>query len=131
MFSFTEVDHTIRALAKTDYWQGLYAQSKEVSGIQLFQNQSNFTTYQMSFLANLSFYSGLYMDIAMGEVSNLVTDNELYEDCYWYFKSQERKSKMKIAGIPSGEHGTVVQRIKDDKEVITNKNIWNFTKSRK
>ena len=73
MFSFTEVDQTIRILTKTDYWQSLYHQSKELSGVYLFENNSNFTTYQVSFLANLSFYSNIYMDIAMGE--RLATDS--------------------------------------------------------
>ena len=131
MFSFSEVDQIIRKLAKSTYWQSIYYQCKELGCVQLFENTSEFTSYQLSFLGNLSFYSSIHMDIGMGKVSDLVLEDELYEDCYWYYKSQEHKSKTKRAGITDGEHGTTVKRIQEDKEVITTKNLWSFTKSRK
>ena len=57
----------IRELAKNNYWQTIYSQSKETS-LQLFKNRTEFTYIQITFLNYLSFYSSLFLDVAMGEV---------------------------------------------------------------
>ena len=130
IFSFDEIPGLLRKIARKDYWQSLYSLAKEgVSGIQMLENTRNFTFYQMLFLNNLSFYASLYQDIVMGEVSDRVMENEIYQDAYYYYRTEKRLAKTKRANtFADGEHGTVVKQVNDYKEEITNKNLWNFTK---
>ena len=46
----------------------------------------------------MGFYSALNMDIAMGEVSDIVLEDELYEEAYMYYK--QKADKKKIAERP-------------------------------
>lgn len=84
------VYHYMRKLAKSDYYQNIYAYSKE-SNISLFTNNSNFTKIQIIFLTYLAFYHNLETDIYTGDVNELVLENEIYEDSYMMYKQKERK----------------------------------------
>lgn len=120
LVSHDRVFQLLRQIAKKDYWQILYSQAKELSCLTVFDNEKNLTYFQIYFLNQLSFYSSLYMDIAMGDVSKVVTDNEIYEDAYVYYK-RNKTEKNKIT--------TPSPKIKSDKEeVVQNKNQWVFTK---
>jgi len=115
-----------RQLAKSNYWQALYAQAKELGGLYLFENNRNFTELQIYFLSQLSFYNSLYIDIYMGDVSEKVLEHEIYEDAYSYYKSWKRKKekKYKKATVPD-------EKITDyhkDKKAVVNQNQWVFTK---
>jgi len=85
----------LRKLAKNHYWQTLYVQSKEINGISLFKNTCDFTDIQINFLIQLSFYNSLYIDIAIGEVGEIVLDNEIYEDAYYVYKNKDKETKVK------------------------------------
>lgn len=133
IFSFDELESIIRTLSKQNYWQSNYTMVKEgFSGVRLLYNDTDFTYYQMMFLSQLSFYSSLYYDIAMGEVSDRVFENSIYEDAYYHYRTEKRLNKTKRAGVfNDSQHGTVVKKLSDSKEEITNKNLWNFTKVKK
>lgn len=80
-----EVNIIIRKMAKSSRWQAIYSNAKELK-LKLFENELDLTELQVLFLNYLSFYSSLYMDIAMGDVAEFVTDNFIYEDAYMYYK---------------------------------------------
>lgn len=105
----------IRELAKSNYWQTIYSQAKETS-LQMFKNRTEFTYIQVTFLNHLGFYSSLFLDIAMGEVEEIVLDNEIYEDSYMYFK---RKSRFK--------EEQPIKQIHDTKD----KHVWIFKRPSK
>ena len=78
IFPFDYLPGIIRKIAKKDYWQTVYTMAKDyVGGTKLLVNDRDYTHYQMMFLGNLAFYSSLYYDIAMGEVSDRVMQNEI------------------------------------------------------
>lgn len=119
----------LRALAKSDYWQSIYQLSKETNGLNLFYNTCDFTTLQVSFLNEISFYSLLSFDISMGEVDSIVLDNTTYEDAYYYYRANKKNKERKKSGNYSQSVApSVTKTDKNQKEEILNKNQWVFTK---
>ena len=122
-----ELIETIRKRAKSDYWQSLYSQAKEVAGMHIFRNTSDFTELQVLFLNKLAFYNCLYFDIAMGEVTDIVMDNEIYEDAYAYYREEQRGKKKKKKVTTPVVHQTP-NLAKD--EYIVQRNEFVFTKTK-
>lgn len=123
------VENYIRKIAKQSYWQTIYSQAREMSGINIFVNQNNFTNLQVEFLNYLSFYYSLMFDIAYGDVSDIVLDNFIYEDAYYEYKNQQRaKKNKKSKHIPEEQPKDV--RNKHKQNIVLNKNEWVFTKSK-
>jgi hypothetical protein len=83
----------IRQLSKTNYWQTVYGSTKEL-GFQLFENRTNFSELQLLFLNYMGFYSVINMDIALGDVTDIVLENEIYEDAYIHYKNKSDKKKI-------------------------------------
>jgi len=89
-------DKEIRDLAMSFYWQKLYVSSKEINGINLFENACNFTGFQVMFLYWLEIYHSLYRDLSMKEYENL-SENVIrdHRRCdaflYWRQKDNDRK----------------------------------------
>ena len=77
----------IRKLSKTDRWQTLFSYAKELN-IKLFENDTNLTPIQIIFLKYLSFYNSIYTDIAMGDIDEIVLENEIYEDAYIMYRNK-------------------------------------------
>ena len=88
-----------RKLAKSNKYQFLYSQYKE-SGVRIFENECNLTSYQITFLQYLAFYSNLQMAVYMDEVSEIVLDNDIYEDAYTYYKQKNRKKEVRARNTP-------------------------------
>jgi len=84
----------LRKLAKTDYYQSMYASAKEL-GLQLFDNSTDLTKVQLWFLSYMSMYNSINMDIALGEISDRVLENEVYEDAYMVYKKKQFTKDMK------------------------------------
>jgi len=124
LVSYSEVTSLLRQLAKSNYWQSIYAYSKEVGGIQLFLNVSEFTSLQLDFLNELSYFHSIYYDIATDDIDERVLDNDIYTDAYMFYKqSKRKKSHKKKEEIPiTSYHKSQAQ------ENIVNKNQWVFTK---
>ena len=78
-----------RQLAKTDKYQTLCNGAKEL-GLRLFRNDGNYTDLQILFLNFLNFYSIINLDIALGEIDEVVLDNNIYEDSYMFFRRKSR-----------------------------------------
>lgn len=85
----------VRELAKSDYFQSIYSLSKERSDFCLFENKRDFTNLQIMFLKYLNFYSTIYTDIALGDVTDIVLDNHIYEDSYIMYKNKSDSGKLK------------------------------------
>jgi len=95
-----EILDSLRALAKKPYYQAFFAQAKDLS-LRIFENDRDLTFYQIIFLNYLSMYNNLSLDVYLGEVPEIVTDNFIYEDAYLHYKKESRrqetaKSKEKI-----------------------------------
>lgn len=99
----------IRKLARSNRWQLLYAKSKELNGIRLFENELNLSQRQLYFLYWLSMYNSLYQDLAMKEkflTKEVIKDN-IECDAYLYYKATVKPEKEKeikkqnFSGIPS------------------------------
>jgi hypothetical protein len=93
--SSESVQKIIRSLAKGDYWQSIYALSKE-HPIRFFNNDNDFTDIQYLFLKYLNFYNSIFTDIALNEIDSIVLDNEIYEDSYMMFKNKKDKKNPKL-----------------------------------
>lgn len=91
LFRQENLYENLRRLAKSYYWQTVYNQSKEISCIDLFENKKDFSDIQITFLNYLNFYCSLSLDIAMGEVDEIIYKDFIYEDAYMYYR---RKKSM-------------------------------------
>lgn len=87
----------LRKLARSHRWQLLYAKSKEVNGIQIFENNTNFSHIQLRFLYWLSIYNSLYQDLAMKEkyLTREVINSDIECDAYLYYQSVKKPEKVK------------------------------------
>ena len=89
----------IRKLAKTSKFQTIYNCAKEV-GLKLFRNECEYTEIQLLFLNFLNLYATIHLDIALGEIDDLVLDNEIYEDSYLYWRRKSRNEKKENQNNP-------------------------------
>ncbi len=84
----SDILSVVRKIAKSNKWQSIFAYSKEVNNIRLFENDIDFTPLQISFLRYLNFYNSIFTDISLNEVDDSVLDDEIYEDSYVLYKSK-------------------------------------------
>lgn len=121
-----QYDQALKKLAKSDYYQSLYNCAKEIN-VQLFKNVYDFSRLQLMFVSYLAYYSNIFMDIAIGDCSDRVLDNEIYEEAYSYYRREslgkEAKKKFNSIKLPKQK--------KDDNTVITPKSTWVFKRKRK
>lgn len=92
------LDDYIRKLARSNYWQSLYNNSKECSGIRLFKNEYNFTGIQTQFLYWLQTYNMLYSELSQLEdkyLTESVINNNIRCDAYLYYRYKKIKAEWK------------------------------------
>lgn len=93
-------DKEIRDLASSFYWQKIYISSKEMNGIQLFENNFNISGFQVMFLYWLEIYNSLYKDLALKEYENL-SENVIKDyrrcDAFLYWREKEQEKKINVA----------------------------------
>lgn len=86
----------LKKLAKTQYFQALIS-NKEL-GLKLFKNDYDLSPLQIHFLGLVNKYNSIYTDIALGDVSPLVMEDEIFVDAYLHYKDHkysEDKKKLK------------------------------------
>ena len=89
---------TLRKLAKLTKSQNWFTASKDIHGIYLFLNTSNFSKLQEIYISYLYMYDSLIKDIMLKEVNEKVLDNDIYEDSYilWRKKNFNKRDKNNI-----------------------------------
>ena len=85
---------TIRRLAKTDYYQTVFGNCKDLQ-LRLFKNKDYLTEIQVVFINYLNFYSSLFMDVSIGDIDEVVTTHAVFEDAYMANKEYLREKKFK------------------------------------
>ena len=103
-----EIFKHVRKLAKTNYYQTLYSQAKELH-LKLFKNDFELSRLQENFLNYLLFYHNIYMDIAMKEISEVVLENEIYEDAWVYYRHHRKPKETPKSDntLPKQKHDKV------------------------
>lgn len=96
----------IRILAKDSNNQTIYSAGKE-GNFNLFKNTYDYTYFQIVFLRYLNFYNSLNLDIALKEVDEIVLQNEIFEDSYFYYK-QNKKDEKKVPQNKNDKNKEVV-----------------------
>ncbi len=102
---------SLKKLARSNKYQLLYTQAKELSNISIFKNNGEFTKIQLLFLNWLNVYNMLLSDLAMKEknISEEVIDDDLRMEAYLVYKEHIRKygkkdkdnNKVKPSDIPT------------------------------
>lgn len=92
---YGQIHGLVRDLAKTNYYQTLYSGAKEL-GFKFFENDRDFTEIQIIFLNYLGFYQSLNIDIATGEVDQIVKTDTVYEDAWFFYKQNGKKELDKF-----------------------------------
>ena len=100
----------IRHLAKEERTQNIFYASKELYGIQLFRNVTDFSNIQNIFLSYLYFYDTSLKDVGSETVSKLVLTDFIYEDAYCKYKNKKLKEQAK-------------KHTKKDKKPVSDKGI--------
>jgi len=87
----------LRKLARSTKYQLLYNRAKEMTGICLFKNITDFSDIQILFLYWLEVYSSLYLDLACKEdyISEKVIEDNIRTDAYLMWKHQKKDKKDK------------------------------------
>ena len=80
----------LRELAKSNYYQTLYNQVKELH-LKLFENERDLSDMQIQFIGFLNFYSNLFLYFALGEIEEIVFTDKIYEDAYMYWKQHKKE----------------------------------------
>jgi len=95
----------IRTLARTSKWLTIYLRAKEIGSIKLFENQSDFTQLQITFLQYLENISSLYFDLSLGEefISDEVIVDWLRSECYLLYKRKKKEEKKLKKNIPDNK----------------------------
>ena len=90
------MNNPLRTLARSVYWQNLYARAKELN-LQLFENTSDFGKLQMTLLQWSEIYHSIYVDIGSGEklMNYKRMDDDMLVDAYLVYKDKEKKNKDK------------------------------------
>lgn len=83
----------LRQLAKSTRIQNIFIAAKELSGIRLFKNISDFSKMQEVYLSFLYMYDTINRDIIVEKISEKVFDSEIYEDSYMLWKTKNRKKQ--------------------------------------
>jgi hypothetical protein len=77
-------------LAKSLNYQNLFQASKEVNGIRLFRNDTDFSKIQRFFLNYLYIFDTIYQDIATKNISKYVLDdNDIYWESYILWRREK------------------------------------------
>ena len=119
MISYLKIYENIKTIARTEYWQGLYAHTKELGNLSLFKNNSELTSLQLQLLNEIAFYSSICTDVSIGDVSDLVLSDSIYCDAWFYYKNKKRGKSKKP--------DSTVSNI-DKRQEVVNQNQWVFTK---
>jgi len=108
----------LKKLAKSDKYQMLYNQAKEIGTLKLFSNDNDLSETQLWTLYYLALYNSLYRDLASGEdfISEEVIKDELRTEAYILLRKQKRtqknpKNKRQVA--TSGDVPGVIFRPKN------------------
>lgn len=86
----------LRKLARSSYYQNLYARAKDLGTIRLFDNDSHLSKVQVYFLFWLETYHRLQCALAMNEkyISQETIDNDLRCDCYMIWEHKEKNKEL-------------------------------------
>jgi len=92
-----QIEDKIRELARSNYWQNLYHSSKEINGINLFQNDRDFSGLQNLFLYWLRVYHMLFEELGQKDWENLnesVLKDDICCDAFLYWRSKEQEKRI-------------------------------------
>ena len=87
-------NNPLRQLAKSDYWQILYNQSKEIN-IKIFENIENLSYLQVNFLQWLNLYKRLNEEMYSGDelLNKEIINDDISIDAYLYYKKHYKKEE--------------------------------------
>lgn len=95
-FTIEDLINGLKVLARTIYWQSIYAHFKE-GNLQLFENVRDLTSIQIEFLYLLSCYYSIITDVGAGLVDEAVLKNSIRIEAYSYYKNKKlRDEQQKI-----------------------------------
>ncbi len=86
----------IRKLANSNYWQTIYARSKEIGSLQLFKNKLDLSKFQIIFLQWLQVYNILYDELANGAdfLNEEVIKDDIRTDAFLYYRKKRKENKL-------------------------------------
>ena len=109
-----DITTLLRKLAKNYKSQNLFIAAKDIYGVKIFKNTTNFSKIQEMFLSYLYFYHDIFLDISTKKITKDVLKCEIYEDAFTYWKKEkgfetlsknkkDKKNKKKNLNIVFGK----------------------------
>jgi hypothetical protein len=113
------MENILRKLARSYKYRFLYARTKEMNGVKLFQNDTDFTSVQMLFLQWLEVYNLLYSDLSSKEnfISEEVIADDIRTEAYLYYRSQKKDDQTDTKKKQIDTHGSIPSVIFKTKKV--------------
>jgi len=91
----------LRKLAKSTYWQTVFASSKILYGVKVFENSTEFTEIQIDFINWLSYYNNLNIYLEDGTLPEWAYAKDLYIDAFMYHMKKKGKKEKKTIQFDS------------------------------
>jgi hypothetical protein len=110
ILNFDEITKFMRKLAKSYKYQSLFSLAKEIK-LKIFENEGNFSDLQCQFLSWIMFYYNIKFDIDMGDITEKVLENNIYEDAYMYWKHKNKGKEKIVNKNPNTEPQKSIQWI--------------------
>ena len=120
-----KIESQLRLLARSNYYQSLYSTSEKV-GLQLFENNKNFSGLQVRLLYWISVYKMLFDELSTHEdqlLTEAVIESSFRTDCYLIYRNKKHdfawkkhrqeersaklKSRSKKAFSKEGKHAVI------------------------
>ena len=79
---------TLAKLARSTRYQNLFYANKEMKGIKLFDNQTDFSNLQQLFINNLFTFDSLNRDIVQEKISKRVLDDSIFWNSYLLWRQK-------------------------------------------
>lgn len=100
----------LRELSRSVKAQNLFVATKEINGIRLFKNLTDFSKLQEIYLSYLYNSNAISNDIILEKISEHVFDSEIMEDAYLLWKRKNIKkinikdNKRNDVNLVTGKH---------------------------
>jgi len=108
---------SIANLAKSTKYQNLFLAAKEINGVNLFNNNLDFSKIQELFLCYLYNFDIINKDIITDKISKHVLDDEIYWESYMLWRKDFKYKKGKQQDSKSNLHLVTSKKINFPKKV--------------
>lgn len=103
------MEKLLRKLARSNYWQILYARAQDIGSLRLFSNDGEYSKLQVEFLYWLQVYSNLNQKLYEGDELLIESyfDCDTSIDAYMYYRRKHKKEETIVKDTSSNSFSLI------------------------